>query len=169
MNEQTCIEAHKQTDTQTDRQRHGQPESRRIQPANSRASYSVSVRRQPAMQPATRPGSKPVSHATASQAAGASHVERASEPGSQPVSQPDSRPAANQHQPAPVRQPGSPRQPARASSQSASQPANRVVLLDVALLYKSPVETRLTVYRRSQHQVDGLPPAPVRVISEQTF
>ena len=107
---------------------------------------------QPAMQPATRPGSKPVSHATASQPAGASHVERASEPGSQPVSQPGSGPAANQHQPASARRPGSPRQPARASSQLASQPANRVVLLDVALLYESPAETRLTVYRRSQHR-----------------
>ena len=50
--------------------------------------------------------------------------------------------------------------PAASSSkqqEAVSQPADsQVVLRGIALLYESPAETRLTVYRRSQHGVRTL-------------
>ena len=92
IDEKHRIEAHEHRDKQTDRQRHEQPESRGIQPANLRARYLVSFRRQPAMQPATRPASKSVSHAT----------EPASQIGSQSASQAAGQQPASQPAPAQV-------------------------------------------------------------------
>ena len=111
------------------------------------AMWSASEDSQPCSRRRGQPANQSVMH---SQPASRSQPCRASQRARQPASQPAGQPASSQ--PASTSQAASsPRQPARASSQPASWPANGVVLLGVALLYESPAETRLTVYRRSQH------------------